>query len=59
VLKFSAAVAALRFSPKLLEDELALADNVADCAELTAETLAVNDADEEPEGTVAVPGTVT
>jgi len=58
-LKLSVAAAALRFSAKFLEDEFALADNVTDCAEPTAATLAVNDTDEEPEGIVAALGTVT
>lgn len=42
-----------------MDDEFALAVRVADCAVLTAATLAVNEAVEAPEGTVTLPGTVT
>jgi len=58
-LKLNVAVAALSFNAKLWEDELALADTVADCVVLTAETVAVNDAVEAPDDTAMLPGTET
>ena len=52
-------VAALSCTAKLFEVEFVLADNVAVCAVVTEETVAVNEAEDAPDATVMLAGTVT
>ena len=59
VLARSAGTTGLSCIVKLSEMELALADNVAACGVVTEETVAVNDAEDAPDGTVTLTGTAT
>ena len=59
VLALKAGVAALSCTAKLFEVEFVLADNVAVCAVVTEETVAVNEAEDAPDATVMLAGTVT
>jgi len=52
-------VIALSCSAKLFDEPLVLADNVAVCALVTDETVAVNDTEDAPDATVTLAGTVT
>ena len=52
-------VAALSCSAKLCAEEFALADRVAVCEVVTEEAVAVNEAEDAPEATVTLAGTVT
>ena len=52
-------VIALSCSAKLCDEPFALADSVAVCALVTDETVAVNEAEDAPDATVTLAGTVT
>ena len=58
-LELNAAVAALSWIAKLLDDELALAVSVPVCVVLTDATFTVNDAVVALDATITLPGTVT